>query len=149
MPRTDKMREEVVMSDEKELLPESCPFCDKSPQWGLTKRTGCQLHGDPIQHVTLGCNNRDCKVNPKVMGGDRYANGETGEFFKLGERVARDKAIAAWNTRVTNPHTLAMEEALGALRDCTCKGTGFVHVGKNHLIAGRQAIASLTKALGR
>lgn len=55
------------------------------------------MHGDPIQRVTLGCNNPDCEAKPMVTGGDRYANGETGEFFKKGELAAREKAIKYWN----------------------------------------------------
>lgn len=79
--------------------PLPCPFCGSNPQWGLTKKTGCQLHGEPIQYVTLGC--QKCPARPQVMGGDRYSNGETGEFFKEGERRAREQATKVWNTRVS------------------------------------------------
>jgi len=80
-----------------------CPFCGSEPTFGLTKRTGCQLHGDPIQYVLLGCRNDKCRVNPGVTGGDRYAHGETGKFFEHGERAAKELAIKYWNDRPPSP----------------------------------------------
>lgn len=76
-----------------------CPFCGGVPTFGLTKRTGCQLHGDPIQYVIIGCRNDKCKFKPSVTGGDRYAHGETGAFFEKGEREAKELAIKYWNDR--------------------------------------------------
>ncbi len=101
----------------------ACPWCDKQPQWGLTKKTGCQMHGDPIQYVTLGCNNPKCEVKPHVTGGDRYSNGETGRFFVEGEKRARELAAKYWNTRPTvTPTDTAMEDA--AQREpAGCTGT--------------------------
>lgn len=86
--------------------PYICPFCGSKPAFGLTKKIGCQMHGDPIQRVTLGCNNQSCAAKPMVTGGDRYANGETGAFFKKGEADARALAVKYWNTRytMTSPH---------------------------------------------
>lgn len=80
-----------------------CPFCGRKPTFGLTKKTGCQMHGDPIQRVTLFCNNTKCEAKPFVTGGDRYSHGETGAFFKEGEKQARDLAIKYWNTRIQPP----------------------------------------------
>ncbi len=89
------------MTHDPNEMPEilGCPWCDKQPQWGLTKKTGCQMHGDPIQYVTLGCNNPKCEVKPHVTGGDRYSNGETGRFFVEGEKRARELAAKYWNKR--------------------------------------------------
>lgn len=86
-----------MTTPENSVMP--CPFCGSKPAFGLTKQTGCQLHGDPIQYVTLGCKNNACHAKPHVQGGDRYANGETGEFFKKGEADAKALALTRWNTR--------------------------------------------------
>lgn len=73
-----------------------CPFCQSKPVFGLGRKTGCQLHGDPIQYVTLGCKNRDCPAAPTVTGGDMYQNGE-GQYFKETEKKAREFAVQKWN----------------------------------------------------
>lgn len=77
--------------------PVNCPFCKKPPRFSLGKKTGCSLHGEPMQDVLLVCDNRDCPAKPSVRGGDRYALGETGEHFKRGEKQAREKAVEKWN----------------------------------------------------
>ena len=107
------------MTPEKEklaLLPCVCPFCKRKPSFGLTKKTGCQMHGDPIQHVTLGCKNPYCPAKPCVIGGDIYRNGE-GQFFKETERKVREETIIEWNScerssDLTDQRIAALEEKL-------------------------------------
>lgn len=79
--------------------PKTCPFCGNKAAFGLTKKTGCQLHGEPIQRVTLGCNNQICDAKPTITGGDRYRYGETCDDFAKGEREAKSEAIEKWNRR--------------------------------------------------
>ena len=57
------------------------------------------MHGDPIQYITISCGNRKCAAKPSITGGNRYSNGETGEFFKRGDERARSVAGEKWNTR--------------------------------------------------
>ncbi len=41
-----------------------CPFCGGSPAWQLTKKKGCQLHGEPNQNHILGCFKPSCRMRP-------------------------------------------------------------------------------------
>ena len=84
------------------LLP--CPFCNRKPAFSLSKKRGCQMHGDPIQYVILGCSHPDCPAKPHVMGGDRYRNGE-GKYFKETEAEAKQEAVIKWNGNRTLPRT--------------------------------------------
>ena len=92
----ERLDKEMTPSNEMPLKP--CPFCGKQPLFGLTKKTGCQMHGNPIQYVTLSCN---CQHKPFVTGGDRYSNGDTGKFFEEGYKCAKELAVKYWNTRAT------------------------------------------------
>lgn len=51
-----------------------CPFCGSKPTKGLTKKTGCQMHGDPIQYATIACNK--CEFKPSCVGGCIYRGGD-------------------------------------------------------------------------
>jgi hypothetical protein len=94
-----------------ELKP--CPFCGKQPSFGLGKKTGCQLHGDPIQYVDLACRNTNCHVRPRVSGGDRYSSGyEDGPLFKKCEQEARQIAVEKWHTRADKHDTAGNDKAL-------------------------------------
>ena len=90
------------MSSDSKLLP--CPFCGSKPTFGYTKKTGCQLHGDPIQYVTLGC--KKCEFKPGIVGGCRYRGSDTPKY----ENDARSETIEKWNTRATTPTTPAPTE---------------------------------------
>lgn len=99
-------------TDSAEL--KACPFCGKQPVFGLTKKTGCQMHGDPIQYVTLSCT---CQHHPFVTGGDRYSNGESGRFFIEGEKRAKELAIKYWNHRAAVSRAPSDDAAEGNLVD--------------------------------
>ncbi len=87
----------------------NCQFCGKKPVFGLTKKTGCQLHGDPVQYVTLGCKFSDCPAKPSVLGGDIYQNGE-GKYFEETKVKARNLAIDKWG-RTPTPQPASRTEA--------------------------------------
>jgi hypothetical protein len=70
-----------------------CPFCGTRPVKGLTKKTGCQMHGDPIQHATIGCTK--CEFRPHCTGGDIYRGSETPKY----KEEAYAEAAKKWNTR--------------------------------------------------
>lgn len=72
------------------MEPLPCPFCGRKPIFGLTKKQGCQLHGDPMQYVTLRCCGVGCPARAGLLGGDIYDHGET---------AARATAVERWNTR--------------------------------------------------
>jgi hypothetical protein len=69
--------------------------------WGLGKKGSCQLHGEPMQSVTLACR-MGCRVRPSVSGGD---------IFNGGESQARNEVARIWNTRFGTPSTTAAAEA--------------------------------------
>lgn len=92
----------------------NCQFCGKKPVFGLTKKTGCQLHGDPVQYVTLGCKFSDCPAKPSVLGGDIYQNGE-GKYFEETKVKARNLAIDKWGKTPTTQPACAALEALDKL----------------------------------
>lgn len=73
-------------SEMPELLP--CPFCGSKPVKSLTKKQGCQMHGEPMQYAVLECTK--CEFKPRCQGGDIY-NG--------GKAEAYASAAAKWNTR--------------------------------------------------
>jgi len=75
-----------TLNDSDELL--ACPFCGNKAVWVLNKRTGCQLHGDPIQHVTLSCTIKHVQQNQQLPAEIVIAMGESGEYFKQGEKRA-------------------------------------------------------------
>jgi hypothetical protein len=96
--------------------PLPCPYCGIMPLWGLTPRTGCQLHGEPIQHLKLSCKNKDCHARPEVKGGDKFRYGETGEWLKKGNDEARELTIKRWNTRTALTRPSREEKLLEALK---------------------------------
>lgn len=65
-----------------------CPWCGKTPVWGLGQRTYCQLHGEPRQPVRVKCQNDLCPVKPKL---------ETGDIHLAGTQAARLEASKRWN----------------------------------------------------
>lgn len=73
------------------LLP--CPFCGGQPTKGLTKKTGCQMHGDPIQYAIIGC--MSCEPKPSFRGGCIYRGGDKPKFKK----EAYEEAAIKWNNR--------------------------------------------------
>jgi hypothetical protein len=86
--------EQIELSD--------CPFCGVKPKFGLTKRTGCQLHGDPIQYVTLACVEKKCPAKPQITGRhDIYWQGEDKGCVKVQELEAKKLLADVWNTRPT------------------------------------------------
>lgn len=72
-----------------ELLPEPCPVCGRKAIIGEGKKTGCQMHGEPMQAATVSCR-PDCFGRPFVSAGDIY-NG--------GKLKARQEAIKIWNEK--------------------------------------------------
>lgn len=97
-----------MTTQREKLLPCPCPFCKKKPIFGLTKKTGCQLHGDPIQNATLFCNNSQCHAKPCVFGGN---------IFNGGEYKARLEAVKKWN--VTHPTPPLPSEVAEAIENLT------------------------------
>ena len=77
-----------------DLLP--CPFCGGKPVKGLTKKTGCQLHGEPMQYATLSCTK--CEFRPHCVGGDIYNGGKAQAYAMAAEK---------WNTRIVSAHHAA------------------------------------------
>lgn len=69
---------EMKTPPEAQAMPDkpTCPFCKRGMTPGLTKKTGCQLHGDPIQYVTLSCSNQFCRVRPSITGGCAWRGGD-------------------------------------------------------------------------
>ncbi len=75
-----------------------CPFCKKKMTRGLTKKTGCQMHGDPVQYVTLSCGYQYCPVRPSITGGCRYRGGDKPKF----EAEERQELEKQWNDMLDN-----------------------------------------------
>ena len=71
-----------------------CPWCGCQPIIHLGKKTGCQLHGEPMQGIVIECNFHGCPVRPRLQAGDIY-NG--------GQDKAKQEATVLWNTRTANP----------------------------------------------
>lgn len=74
-----------------ELKP--CPFCGCLPIIHLGKKTGCQLHGEPMQGIIIRCNFNGCFAKPSI---------ETGNIYNGGHDNAKTEAIKAWNNRSEN-----------------------------------------------
>ena len=84
-------------------------LCGNKPFWGLTQLTGCQLHGEPIQHLKLMCKNKDCPAKPEIIGGDKFRYGDSGEWLKKGNDEARALTIKIWNDWITKNDKLTPE----------------------------------------
>ncbi len=83
----------------------ACPFCGRKPIIGLGKKQGCQLHGEPMQSVTVSCS---CEFHPAV---------HTGDINNGGKFKAQQEAIAKWNTRASTPPAPQAEgEVANAIR---------------------------------
>jgi len=100
------------------LLP--CPFCGARPHQGLTKAQRCQLHGEPFQRFEIWCPHTCARIN----------------------RVNREQAAAAWNTR------LAADQAA---RTTTTEGGGrWTRMSSPPPVGGHYAVGGyVTTALGR
>lgn len=89
----------MTTNEMPELKP--CPFCKGKMSKGLTKKTGCQMHGDPIQYVTLLCSNPSCPVKPFITGGCRYRGGDEPEY----EAEERKRLAEKWNGMLEGTET--------------------------------------------
>lgn len=122
MTRTEEIKKLIEGATSGELL--LCPFCDVLPVKGLTQKTGCQLHGDPIQYVTVSCKNNKCPAKPTVKGTVCRYNGDD----KPNNHVkATLSAIQVWNTRANSTlvtellgTVISQNEALESITDNTC-----------------------------
>ena len=79
-----------------ELKP--CPFCGKKAKFGLAKKRGCQLHGNPIQEITVSCVNQLCPAKPSIVGECRYRGFDYPKF----EEQAKEQSKKIWNYRPDN-----------------------------------------------
>lgn len=87
----------------------TCPFCGGKPTRGMTPKTGCQLHGDPIQYVTVSCKNNGCPATPGVKGRKcRYSGADEPKYHK----EATASAIEVWNTRSNQTEVEALRAAV-------------------------------------
>jgi hypothetical protein len=98
-------------------MPNGCAYCGQKPSFGLTVKRGCQMHGDPIQHVILKCKNVRCPAQPQIKGGDIYLWGETGDGLAKGKRLAREEAIRIWNTRADTAILKAKDAEISELKE--------------------------------
>lgn len=79
------------MSEVIELKP--CPWCGCKAVRGMTKKRGCQMHGEPIQEATVYCNSQSCPARPMICG--RL------NIHESGKDAANKEASEIWNGRFT------------------------------------------------
>ena len=84
----------------------TCEYCGGKAVKGLSKKTGCQLHGDPIQYAILTCSR--CE-RPKIVGGCIYRGGEKPKY----KDEAYQQAAKIWNTRPRTKASAAIARIVG------------------------------------
>lgn len=98
------------MSEKLEI--KGCPFCGGKAHKGMTPKRGCQMHGDPMQYVTISCGNNQCPAKPSVKGDVcRYGGGDDPKYHA----EATESAIKVWNTRADS---IDLSEFYPQFMDC-------------------------------
>jgi len=108
-------------TNKQDLIP--CPFCKGKMTRGLGAKTGCQMHGDPIQHVLLKCRNQSCPVKPEMRGDDRYRGSEEPKY----DKQVRDELDDRWNALLCTQPAIpseVIEMVVEALDSC-CEDYGW------------------------